>query len=299
MQGIDLRLLRAFVKLVETGNYGLTAKALFITQPALSKQIQALESLTGGQLFLRGRHGATTTTFGGQLYAQAKSILQSHDNFLTYAKQINKKYQQTLSIGFSLSTYQKIPLWVDQFVKQRPDCQVTLNQLPSSVQINMLLEGSLQIGFLRMPFTNQLSSQLIAHEKLALAIPSCSPIDWHNLSAILKHYPLYQLDKDCFPCLAEQTEQFLIQNQLQPNKILINGDLTTLLALVAGGNAIAFMPQSMKQFLPRNVKLIIPKQKTVHWDIAMVWNAEIMCDFRDIFIDVVNKNGGKMQGNHY
>ncbi|MCX8739757.1 LysR family transcriptional regulator [Gilliamella sp. B2824] len=51
MQGIDLRLLRAFVKLVETGNYGLAAKALFITQPALSKQIQALESLTGGQLF--------------------------------------------------------------------------------------------------------------------------------------------------------------------------------------------------------------------------------------------------------
>jgi len=52
MQGIDLKLLRAFVKLVEKGNYSVAAKSLFVTQPTLTKQIQALETLTGGQLFL-------------------------------------------------------------------------------------------------------------------------------------------------------------------------------------------------------------------------------------------------------
>ena len=66
MSGIDIRLLRAFVTLAEKGNYNKAAEALFLTQPALSKQIMMLEQKTGGQLFLRGRHGAVLTMVGRQ-----------------------------------------------------------------------------------------------------------------------------------------------------------------------------------------------------------------------------------------
>lgn len=59
-----MKLLRAFVTLAIKGSYSNAAKELFLTQPALSKQIQTLEHLTGGELFLRGRHGASLTVFG-------------------------------------------------------------------------------------------------------------------------------------------------------------------------------------------------------------------------------------------
>ncbi|OTP93711.1 hypothetical protein B6D16_10930 [Gilliamella apicola] len=75
---------------------------------------------------------------------------------------------------------------------------------------------------------------------------------------------------------------------MRANKIFVKGDLTTLLALVASGNAVALIPQSMQQFLPVKVKLLIPEQNTVQWEIAMVWNPEINNDYRDKFIKIVN-----------
>lgn len=238
---------------------------------------------------MRGRHGATLTSFGSQLFVKAKSILQSHDNFLSYAKQLNQSEQQFLSIGFNLSSFVKVPLWIDQFSKCEPNCEVRLNHLPSSIQIDMLLEGSLQIGFVRLPVDNELATQVICHEMLALAIPENYPKDLSNsLQEILNHYSLYQLDNITNPCLTAQTEQFLQSNLLRANKIFVKGDQTTLLALVASGNAVTLIPQSMQQFLPANVKLLIPEQNTVQWEIAMVWNPKINNDYRDNFIKIVN-----------
>lgn len=50
----DLRQLQAFVTLAETANYREAANRLFITQPALTKQIQGLEQTLGSTLFNRG-----------------------------------------------------------------------------------------------------------------------------------------------------------------------------------------------------------------------------------------------------
>ena len=75
---------------------------------------------------------------------------------------------------------------------------------------------------------------------------------------------------------------------MRANKIFVKGDLTTLLALVASGNAVALISQSMQQFLAVKVKLLIPEQNTVQWEIAMVWNPEINNDYRDKFIKIVN-----------
>lgn len=112
----------------------------------------------------------------------------------------------------------------------------------------MLLEGSLQIGFVRLPVDSNLTTQSICQEMLALAIPEICHKDLsNNLQKILNYYPLYQLDSNTYPCLAEQTELFLQNNQLSAHKIFVQGDITTLLALVAGGNAVAFIPQSMRQ----------------------------------------------------
>ena len=89
MKGIDVKLLRAFVVLAEKGSYHQAADALYLTQPALSKQIKALESLVGNPLFHRGRHGAQLTETGNKLLDRAHQLLHSHADFIHYAKSIN------------------------------------------------------------------------------------------------------------------------------------------------------------------------------------------------------------------
>lgn len=287
MKGIDIKLLRAFVTLVEEGNYNNAAKSLFLTQPALSKQIQALEKLTGGPLFLRGRHGATLTLFGAQLFTKANEVLQSHADFLDYAKELNKTNNKTLSIGFGLSSFRRVPLWINQFRRQFPDRDVVINQLPSSVQLKMLQEGSLHAGFVRMPVTKNLSYRIIHKEVLAIAVPSESNITAIKFQNALLSYPVFQLDPLTNPCLAEQIASFLQDNQINIDLVSIKGDMTTLLALVAGGNGIALLPESVRHFLPAGVKLIIPPKKQIRWDIGVTWAHEIENRWRDDFLKIV------------
>ncbi|WP_181415999.1 helix-turn-helix domain-containing protein [Gilliamella apicola] len=52
---IEKRLLQAFVTLAEAGNYRVASERLFLTQPALTKQIQAIERVFERKLFIRGR----------------------------------------------------------------------------------------------------------------------------------------------------------------------------------------------------------------------------------------------------
>ena len=287
MKGIDIKLLRAFVTLAEKGNYSNAAKSLFLTQPALSKQIKSLEKLTNGQLFSRGHHGATLTSLGEQLYPKANEILQSHVEFLNYAKQLNNPKHEKLLIGFGISSFQNVPQWVNQFRQQYPECDVEINQLPSSIQMKMLQEGNLHAGFVRMPLTKNLASQVIHEEVLVLAVPTTCDIDPSDMQHILSAYPLLQLDPLTNPCLAAETKLYLQNNLLIANQVSIMGDMTTLLALVAGGNGIAFLPQSVQHFLPDGVKLHIPFKNQINWEIGVSWNPEVKNCFRDNFLKIV------------
>ncbi|QCR35606.1 LysR family transcriptional regulator [Nissabacter sp. SGAir0207] len=287
MKGIDIKLLRAFVTLAQEGSYKNAAEVLFLTQPALSKQIQTLEKLTGRHLFLRGRHGATLTVFGAQLFSKANALLQSHADFLNYAKEINRKSHEKLFIGFGISSFHNVPLWINQFHHNFPECDVVINQLPSSVQMKMLQEGSLHAGFVRMPVTHGLSCQVIYEETLTLAVPPDSHIENLTIQRALSSYPLLQIAPSASPCLAEQTALFLQNNHLSADPVPVTDDITTLLALVAGGNGVAFLPESVRHFLPEGVKLIIPPEKQLRWSIAVAWNSKITSHWRDNFLQLV------------
>ncbi|MBD1413424.1 LysR family transcriptional regulator, partial [Burkholderia contaminans] len=54
---MELKLLRTFLTVTELCHFSRAADALHMSQPALSKQIGALEASLGGKLFERGRHG--------------------------------------------------------------------------------------------------------------------------------------------------------------------------------------------------------------------------------------------------
>ncbi|APR33843.1 LysR family transcriptional regulator [Citrobacter freundii] len=287
MKGIDIKLLRAFVTLAMKGSYSNAAKALFLTQPALSKQIQTLEHLTGGDLFLRGRHGASLTVFGQQLFSKANELLQSHIEFLNYARDINSKNREKLFMGFGISTFQQVPKWIKQFHQQVPECEIVINHLPSSVQMKMLLEGRLHIGFVRMPVSKGLASYILYEETLALAMPKNSDLNKMNIQAALSAYPLLQLDPSTNPCLAEQTAHYLQSNQLKAVPVSATDDMTSLLALIAGGNGVAFLPASVRTFLPANVNLLMPVERQIRWDIGVVWNPKIKSHRRDEFLRLV------------
>jgi DNA-binding transcriptional LysR family regulator len=79
---IDLRHFRSFVIVAEEGNIGRAAQRLFITQPALSRQMQQLEREVGEALLLRTGRGVELTDAGRQLVDKARVALDAVEDAL-------------------------------------------------------------------------------------------------------------------------------------------------------------------------------------------------------------------------
>ena len=72
---IELRHLRAFVAVAEELNFGRAAERLYVSQPALSRQIRALERLVGCELLRRSTHRVELTLAGEALLDRARRLL--------------------------------------------------------------------------------------------------------------------------------------------------------------------------------------------------------------------------------
>ena len=73
---MELKLLRTFLTVTEQSHFSRAADVLHMSQPALSKQIGALEASLGGKLFERGRHGAELTPFGERFLPDAQALVR-------------------------------------------------------------------------------------------------------------------------------------------------------------------------------------------------------------------------------
>ncbi len=94
---MNTRLLKAFLILAEKGNYADAARALFISQPALTKQINLLESLVNMSLFSRGRHGAILTASGRRLLPEAEKVVRQTQQFMQHAERVSKGVEGHIS----------------------------------------------------------------------------------------------------------------------------------------------------------------------------------------------------------
>ncbi len=77
---VDTRLLRYFAAVAAEGNLTRAAERLFVSQPALTKQIKQLESQLGVRLFTRSRAGMTLTSAGQALAGRTPTVLAGWDH---------------------------------------------------------------------------------------------------------------------------------------------------------------------------------------------------------------------------
>lgn len=83
--GIELRHLRAFVAVAEELNFGRAAERLYVSQPALSRQIRGLEQLVGCELLRRSTHSVELTVAGEALLDRSRRLLRDVDEAVAAA----------------------------------------------------------------------------------------------------------------------------------------------------------------------------------------------------------------------
>jgi acetyl esterase/lipase len=86
--GVEIRHLRAFVAVAEELNFGRAAARLYLSQPALSRQIRALERLLGCELLRRSTHRVELTVAGRALVDRARGLLADLDEAISATQSV-------------------------------------------------------------------------------------------------------------------------------------------------------------------------------------------------------------------
>ncbi|WP_067888414.1 LysR family transcriptional regulator [Nocardia vaccinii] len=142
--GLDLRQLRYFVALAEELHFGRAAAKLFITQPALSKQIRKLEDQLGSPLLERDSRHVTLTPRGHHVLADAREMI-------ALATRIRRGAADSDSVRiahiFELQTSRTV---ADTFAAAYPSIGIIERSLDSVRQLEALLDHRLDVAILRV-----------------------------------------------------------------------------------------------------------------------------------------------------
>ncbi|MEZ9656627.1 LysR substrate-binding domain-containing protein [Vibrio splendidus] len=291
---MEFDLLKAFCQLAKAGNYRLASEQLYITQSALTKKIQRLESNIGASLFSRGRNGAELTHAGKTLLAEAQRLVHSMQAFEQLSGSVVNGTQGHLNIGFGVSTYHEAPKLIAAYKQQYPDVHVTLNDTPSKQQTDELLSNELDISFNRILDSSDLESLTLFNDSLVIAIhkdllkqaPELSSNQSQAISE-LSNWPYLKLAQHRGPGLDRQIQQYCLANDIDVSKTQEADDILTLLALVSANIGFTIVPNSAQYISNTDVEFIALQGEHATWPVGLIWNGKNENPLRDRFVEFV------------
>jgi DNA-binding transcriptional LysR family regulator len=287
---MDLKLLRAFAQLADTGHYGKAASKLCVTQSTLSKQIQALETEVGGLVFERGRHGAFLTPLGTLLRKDAGELLRLSDEIDLKMHRANAGLIGQLDIGFGISTLNVAPQLIAGFRATTPDCHITLNDLPSRDQHRRLLAGGLDLGFCRAPEeTDQLSFLPVIEERLALVLPKSVRFPSDDTLSTLNRLGFIALSPVRGPGLDRQINRWCAGAGFVPRVVQHAEDILTVHAIVAAGLGAALLPWHGVDALAGRTHQRPLSGPDSNWPVGLCWSRQHANPLVSRFVDHVSQ----------
>ncbi|MFD2428081.1 LysR family transcriptional regulator [Sphingobium scionense] len=173
----ELSQLRCFVAAAEELHFGRAARRLNMTQSPLSRQIQLLERILDVQLLERTSRQVSLTPAGGIFLIEARRIVRLADSAALSARRVAKGDAGRVAIGFTaVSGYNIVPRIVAQARAMLPNIELELREMVSGDQVDALLTGLVDIGFVRPPVNrHEFDSACVLHEPLFVALPPGDP----------------------------------------------------------------------------------------------------------------------------
>lgn len=144
---MTLNQLKYFIAVARCLSFTEAARSLFMTQPALSRQIQAMEAELGTQLFVRDKKTLKLTPGGSALYSRLPDFLREYDELMTETRRANRGYQGQLRIGILdvYDTSELFPPVVGAFRREHPAIRLTLERFSLGELPNRLYDDRLDI----------------------------------------------------------------------------------------------------------------------------------------------------------
>jgi DNA-binding transcriptional LysR family regulator len=169
---VDLRL---FVKIAECGNLTHGASRAFLSPPAASARVKAMELETGQPLLLRGNKGVSLTSAGDVFLHQARLVLRQMD-FLA-DEMLNAEVGHIRLFANTTAVTEFLPEILARFLSERPGVTVDLQERLTQDIIRSVVDGTADLGIISGEIGNKgLEAIRFSTDRLMLATPKDHPL---------------------------------------------------------------------------------------------------------------------------
>ncbi|KRD95947.1 transcriptional regulator [Bosea sp. Root381] len=272
---LNPRQIEAFRTVVVTGGVTAAAKALNVTQPAVTRLIHDLQYALGLTLFVKRGSRLVPTNVALSLYREVERQFVGLERIENAARNLREGRAGSLRVA-ALPAFGVgfLPRLVGHYLKQRPDLEIALYSSISSQVVDWVASGFCEVGFAQMPldFPGIDIEMLPSVEQVAVV-----PAD-HRLAAKAELVP-EDFAGEPFVSLEQSTQlRYRVDALFSAHGVARSTRVETPLSmiacgLVASGVGVSVVdPFTAAEYRGKGIE-IRPMRPAVVFDIAVVWGA--------------------------
>jgi len=237
---------RSVVVLAEHLHFGRAAAALYVSQPALTKQIRKIESTLGGPLFMRKPRQLTLTRAGEVLVEHARSVIRDTQLAIDVSRSAMLGEAGLLRIGFGLSSLAiGLPEILQRFRRRFPHVHISMRELSTPPQLEELKNRTLDIGFVRLPVSLlEISSIPLFTDRLMIAVQRRKGQRVRGRLQSFAREPFILVTRSASASLHDHIIRTCHAAGFFPRVVQEIAELFTALRFVQAGVGVALVPRS-------------------------------------------------------
>jgi DNA-binding transcriptional LysR family regulator len=245
---MDIPNLQAFVAVAENASFSAAAERLFLTQPAVSKRITALEQALGSPLFDRIGRQVSLTEAGRALLPRARHILEAVEDSRRALSNLSERVDGPLSFGTSHHVgLHHLPSLLRAFTGRYPAVELDIRFLDSEEACQAVLHGELELAVVTLPepAPANLTTRVLWDDPLAVVVGRDHPL------AVRKRVSLDLLAQSPAVLPGQSTftrslmEKAFAARGLHPTVRLSTNYLETIKMLVSVGLGWSVLPHTL------------------------------------------------------
>ena len=288
---MDSRQLKCLVAVAEERNISRAAVRLNLSQPTLTRHIQALEEELEVLLFKRTTWGVQLTEAGEALLTHARSIQNHIQLVIEHAQSQANGQTERLDIGaFGAVLLTYVPGILEAYTGKYPAVETVIHNLPKEQMVESLRQGRLLVFFDRLvPDLPDLRKEKVMREPVLVALNQNTPLaakETINFEE-LRDQPIIS---GRFPGSTKTPTQILAEHYRIDLRLAQTSDnLISAVSMVAGGFGSCIVPQSMQILkLPNVVYRPLVAEIEVGVDLYCVFRPGLQPILLQNFLDVVS-----------
>jgi len=228
--------LKAFVAVAENGSFSLAAERLFLTQPAVSKRIAALENELNARLFDRIGRTVTLTEAGHALLPRARKLLVELEDSIRAISSLSGEIRGTLCFATSHHIgLHRLPPTLKRYTLAYPQVRLDIQFMDSEAACAAVEHGDLELGIVTLPPapSSKLTTEVVWQDPLGIVVSRSHPLAEKadvTLNELAQHVAVLpaantytrQIAEQAFSRLGLSLEVALSTNYLETIKMLVS-----------------------------------------------------------------------------